>query len=206
MKRRIAVFLVVCAFLVPAARGSADYDPKLNYLDILYRALCDGDHEAGRAAAVCYNEYLDDRGSQAARIDYGELMWLARIIEHEAGGSGISLEWRMCVGEVVLNRVASPEFPNSIEEVIFEPGQYAGMDSEEFRERLNPDEDSAEAALRLLQGERLMEPQVVFQANFKQGSGVYTLYYSKVYGYTYFCLSNHPELYQTGGEETVRCG
>ena len=101
----------------------------------------------------------------------------------------------MCVGEVVLNRVASPEFPNSIEEVIFQPGQYAGVDCDAFRDLLDPDEASVEAALRLLQGDRLMEPQVVFQANFRQGGGEYLNFYSSAYGYTYFCLSSHPEYY-----------
>ena len=123
------------------------------------------------------------------------MLWLAKIIEHEAGSSGIGLDWRMCVGEVVLNRVASPEFPNSIEEVIFQPGQYAGVDCDAFRDLLDPDEASVEAALRLLQGDRLMEPQVVFQANFRQGGGEYLNFYSGAYGYTYFCLSSHPEYY-----------
>ncbi|MGX8692788.1 MAG: cell wall hydrolase [Clostridia bacterium] len=187
--------LLLAALLLPCAAAAADYDPKQNYLDILFRAACCGDRDAGRAAAVCYNEWLDDRNSLAARLDFDELLWLAKLIEHEAGGSGIDLEWRMCVGEVVLNRAASPEFPDSIEEVIFQPGQYAGVDSTAFRDLLDPDAASVEAALRLLQGDRLMEPSVVFQANFRQGGGEYLNFYDPAYGYTYFCLSSHPEYY-----------
>ena len=193
MKRWICALLA--ALLLPAAAAAADYDPKQNYLDILFRAACCGDRDAGRAAAICYNEWLDDRGSLAARLDFDELLWLSKLIEHEAGSSGIGLDWRMCVGEVVLNRVASPEFPNSIEEVIFQPGQYAGVDCDAFRDLLDPDETSVEAALRLLQGDRLMEPRVVFQANFRQGGGEYLNFYSSAFGYTYFCLSSHPEYY-----------
>ena len=194
MKRWFCALLALM-LLLPRAAAAADYDPKQNYLDILFRAACCGDLDAGRAAVICYNEWLDDRGSLAARLDFDELLWLAKLIEHEAGGSGIDLEWRMCVGEVVLNRVASPEFPDSIEEVIFQPGQYAGVDSVSFRDLLDPDETSVEAALRLLQGDRLMVPEVVFQANFRQGGGEYLNFYSVAYGYTYFCLSAHPEYY-----------
>ncbi len=194
MKRGLCVLLLI--LLLPAAAAHADYDPQLNYLDIVFQAACCSDRDAGRAAAICYNEWLDDRGSLAARLNFDELLWLARLIEHEAGSDCIDLEWRMCVGEVVLNRVASPEFPDSIEGVIFQPGQYAGVDSDEFRNLLDPDGLSVEAALRLLQGERLMEPQVVFQANFRQGGGEYLRFCSEICGTTYFCLTNHPELYR----------
>ncbi len=193
MKKWLCAFLALFLLLSPAA--AADYDAAQDYLDILFRAACCGDLDAGRAAAVCYNEGLADRQSLARRIDFDELLWLAKIITHEAGSSGIGIEWRMCVGEVVLNRVASPEFPGTVEEVIFQPGQYAGVDCAAFRELLDPDELSVEAALRLLQGDRLMEPSVVFQSNFRQGGGEYLHFYSEVFGYTFFCVSSHPELY-----------
>lgn len=193
MKRWLCALLA--ALLLPIASAAADYDPKQNYLDIVFRAACCGDRDAGRAAAICYNEWLDDRASLAARLDFDELMLLAKLIEHEAGSDCIGLEWRMCVGEVVLNRVASPEFPNSLEEVVFQPGQYAGVDSDAFRDLLDPGALSVEAALRLQQGDRVMVPQVVFQANFRQGGGDYLSFYSPSTGYTYFCLTSHPELY-----------
>ena len=45
-----------------------------------------------------------------------DLYWLSRIIHAEA--SGESLEGKIAVGNVVLNRVQSPVFPDSIYEVI----------------------------------------------------------------------------------------
>lgn len=47
-----------------------------------------------------------------------ELYWLARIIYAESGGE--SLEGQIAVGNIVLNRVASPQFPNDIYNVIFD--------------------------------------------------------------------------------------
>jgi len=167
-------------------------DEQIDYLSVMLRAAMAGDTEAGRAAELARSEQL---GAADTPVAFDDLFLLAKLIQSEAGSTRIGLEWRMCVGEVVLNRVASPEFPDSIEEVVFQPGQYAEAGTEEFRCTLTPDETSVRAALRLLQGERLMAPQVVFQANFQQGAGVYTLFYDRLYGYTYFCTSPHPELY-----------
>lgn len=179
----------------PRSTAVPNYDRNVDYLSIMLRAAECGDIEAGRAAQVCRNEMLDDLGSDEIRIDFDDLLLLAKVIQHEAGSERLSAEWRMCVGEVVLNRVASPEFPDSVEEVVYQTGQYAGVNSDEFRYLTDPSADCVQTALRLLQGERLLAPWVVFQANFPQGSGVYTRFYDKVYGYTYFCSSSHMELY-----------
>lgn len=47
-----------------------------------------------------------------------DIYWLSRIIEAEA--SGESMEGKIAVGNCVLNRVNSSEFPNTIYEVIFD--------------------------------------------------------------------------------------
>ncbi len=54
--------------------------------------------------------------SQFYRED--ELLWLSRIISAEARGE--SLQGKMAVGNVVLNRVRSSQFPNTIYSVIFD--------------------------------------------------------------------------------------
>ena len=101
----------------------------------------------------------------------------------------------MAVGEVVLNRMASPEFPDSMLAVIEQPGQYYGKSSAFFTS-VRPSEASVMAAKRLLEGERILcDPSVVFQANFPLGSGVHTTLHDPQLGYTYFCCSYSPELY-----------
>lgn len=128
-------------------------------------------------------------------ISYDDLNLLSKIMYAEAGSEWLSDEWKMCVGEVVLNRVASPEFPNTLAAVLAQPGQYYGANSSYFR-NLQPSARCVELAARLLDGERVLNnPAVVFQANFRQGSGVHTRLYDSKLGYTYFCYSSHPELY-----------
>ena len=54
------------------------------------------------------------------------MYWLSRIISAESKGE--SLEGQIAVGNVILNRVDSPEFPNNIYDVIFDArwgGQFA---------------------------------------------------------------------------------
>lgn len=50
------------------------------------------------------------------------MYWLSRIIYAESGNQ--PLDGKIAVGNVVLNRVASPGFPNSVYEVIFQRNQF----------------------------------------------------------------------------------
>jgi N-acetylmuramoyl-L-alanine amidase len=55
---------------------------------------------------------------EAANYNKNDLYWLSRIISAESKGE--SLSGQIAVGNVVLNRVASDEFPNTIYSVIFD--------------------------------------------------------------------------------------
>lgn len=57
-------------------------------------------------------------GTNIRNYNTGDIYWLARIIEAEAGGE--PYEGKVAVGNVILNRVNSKEFPNTIYNVIFE--------------------------------------------------------------------------------------
>lgn len=61
---------------------------------------------------------ISDARNRSGNYDADELYWLSRIISAESRGE--RLEGQIAVGNVVLNRVASPDFPNSIYDVIFD--------------------------------------------------------------------------------------
>ena len=64
--------------------------------------------------------------AEKARKQYEtELLW--RLVESEAGNQ--SLLGKRLVVDVVLNRVDDPRFPDSIKEVIYQPGQFAVVDN-----------------------------------------------------------------------------
>ncbi len=157
-----------------------------------------GNVESGRYLEQLRISAQNDVGDTSPVVHFDELFLLAKIIHAEAGSSWIPLEWRMKVGEVVLNRVASPEFPDTIHDVVYQKNQYSPVKYDSFKTLL-PDGLSAEAAARLLTGERLLNnPAVVFQAGFRQGSGVHEILRDKKLGNTYLCYSEHPELYKEG--------
>ena len=73
----------------------------------------------------------------------GSLDLLARLISAEARGE--PYEGQVAVGAVVLNRVEHPSFPNSIAEVIYQPGAFSCLDDGQFNE---PVAESAYRAAR----------------------------------------------------------
>lgn len=200
MKRLIAVLpvlLLVAALTVPA---KAEHQTNVDYSQLMIKAAAAGDLASGHEAERLRNEKIDALGINETKIKFDELLLLSKIIYAEAGSEWLSDDWKMCVGEVVLNRVASPEFPNTVAAVLAQPGQYYGANSRYFNNLL-PTERCAGLALRLLKGERVMnDPSVVFQANFRQGSGTHTACYDRYLGWTYFCISFRPELYNNAAD------
>ena len=132
-----------------------DYEVDLAayYLGEMTAAAAAGDVKAGRTAEASRAAALD-AGGKGEPIAFDDLYLLARIIDSSAGSDWLTDEFRMCVGEVVLNRVAS----------------------------------------RLVQGERHMVPGVVYQADYLQGE-LFSVYFDRRLGNTYFCLSENLDLY-----------
>ena len=82
-------------------------------------------------------------GGESGGGGSGSLDLLARLISAEARGE--PYEGQVAVGAVVLNRVEHPSFPNSIAEVIYQPGAFSCLDDGQF------DEPVAESAYRAAQ-------------------------------------------------------
>lgn len=76
------------------------------------------------------------------------LYWLSHIIHAEAGNQ--PLAGKIAVGNVVLNRVASSLFPNTVYEVIHQRGQFTPVANGSIR--LQPNEESVLAAKLCLDG------------------------------------------------------
>ena len=162
------------------------------YLEEMRAAAAAGNTAAGlaaeenRAAAI-------DAGGPGEKIAFDDLYLLARVIDAMAGSDWLTDEFRMCVGEVVLNRVASPEFPDTLRGVVYQRGQYSVVSNPRF-DSLAPRAECVDAALRLLQGERHMVPGVVYQADYVQGE-LFSVYFDYRLGNTYFCLSENLDQY-----------
>lgn len=88
------------------------------------------------------------------------------------------------VGSVVLNRVASDKFPNTIYDVIHQPGQYTCIDNGTFYNE--PTWDVLDVTDFLLRVGSQYPPDVLYQANSPQGTGTYKTL-STSYSTMYFC-------------------
>ena len=78
--------------------------------------------EAEAAAKALAEAEAQAAQQAAASVSQGDLDLMAAIIECEAGGE--PYEGKIGVGAVVMNRVRSAQFPNSISEVIYQSGQF----------------------------------------------------------------------------------
>lgn len=85
----------------------------------------------GRPGCLVY-ETNDSDEQIAEEIYLGELELLAQLVEAEAGNQ--EFEGKCMVVDVVLNRVESPDFPNTISEVIFQDGQFSVIKNGAFEE------------------------------------------------------------------------
>ncbi len=190
-----ALALVVCMTFGTAVSAQAGFEPNTDYSAAMVQAALNADHEAGRAAEQDRNEKIESLGLDVDIFSYDEMLLLAQLIQTEAGSAWLPQEWRMAVGEVVLNRIDSPEFPNSMEEVIFQPGQYSAA-CEDWFSVLVPYDYCLTAAVSILSGERILgDSSVVFQSGVVHGGGVHTEFYDHMYGSTYFSYSANRHLY-----------
>ncbi len=89
----------------------------------------------------------------------GELKYLARIINIEARDA--SIYKRMAVGNVVLNRVKSANFPDSVYEVVKQRGQFPPAYYDYF-DTFEPDIESYIAAMQAYNGHNNIENCLYF--------------------------------------------
>ncbi len=191
------------------------YDPKMDYMAAIKRALKDGSPYAMQVGAIYEqqrNFKIDEMKLDKAQTEYfkkytsakeilaaieaaegkkprytGEdLDLLSRIIYAEAGCSWFPDWVQRLVGSVVLNRVKSTYYPNTIREVIYQPGQYSPTwDGSIYK---TPDSRTIANARYLLENGSTCPDNVVGQNSVITGSGVYSSYYDPVLGTTiYFC-------------------
>ena len=113
-----------------------------------------------------------------------DLYHLAVAICKEAGGE--NEEVQLLVANVIMNRVNSSIYPDTIYDVITQKGQYGTMYKDEIEfpkwATNSVQEQCYNSARIILEGNKFCPENVLYQAGFKQGSGVY-----KEYPGYYFC-------------------
>lgn len=133
--------------------------------------------EAAKKAARAKQEEETSQKVESAAVSASvdDVTLLAAIIEIEAG---TNYEGGVAVGNVVLNRVNSPSYPNSISGVIYQRGQFPGAHNGKLARVLarGPKSTCYSAAQAALNGENIVGGRLHFNS---QGA----INYSKVSNY-----------------------
>ncbi len=115
--------------------------------------------------SAVWDPHLGGAAVTSADADYDaqELYWLSRIISAESRGE--PMEGQIAVGNVVLNRVDSEEFPDTIPGVIFDREHAIQFEPVENGTVYDaPAERSVDAAKRVLDGEKAVDDVLYFYA------------------------------------------
>lgn len=113
---------------------------------------------------------------------------IATVVYNEAW-TGCTDRHRELVAAVIVNRVKSDKFPDTVYDVVAQKGQYLigyANGDPRYTPPLEVREECQKIATRALLGEINCPDNVLYQAEFKQGSGVYETGKTS-YSTTYFC-------------------
>lgn len=206
------VFIIVIlglACLVQTIDNSKPKSERANYIEpeettippevvYLSSVITQNDYTDEFVEAVMADDELSGRElARKVGVSYDDAFQLAKIMQAESGSNWP--DWAcMAIGEVVLNRVASPEFPDNIEHVLnqINPIQYEPVFYSTW-ETMLPQERFVKLALRLLQGERVLEDNsIVYQSLYSNLGDVIVSYRDTELGTTtYFSRSENLYLY-----------
>lgn len=140
-------------------------------LIILVLALMVSSTPAKASEQLAENERAKGIESLEAKEREKDIELMAHLLYAEAGSDWCSDELMYYVGSVALNRVESDIFPDTLEDVVYQQGQYAcTWDGGLYKE---PNERAYRIARDLIENGSVLPANVVFQAEFTQGSGVY---------------------------------
>ena len=123
--------------------GKATEDAVIRF-QIKHKITIDG--IVGAQTAEKLGVSLSDGGG-GSRAD-GDVYLLAQLVYGESRGE--SYTGKVAVAAVVLNRVESSKFPNSIAKVIYQPGAFSVVDDGQIN--LAPDQEALKAARDALNG------------------------------------------------------
>lgn len=111
-----------------------------------------------------------------------DLWYMSHTVQAEAGYC--EREMQEGVASVIMNRVNSDLFPNSVMECILQPGQYS---TASYLSTQEPTEQVIDVCIDILENGSKFPENVLYQANFPQGSGTYKTL-STSYSTMFFCF------------------
>jgi N-acetylmuramoyl-L-alanine amidase len=137
-------------------RELADANPQISNLNLIYI----GQKINTPATSTRTNEPIQKEPVNTS-LSNSEIDLLARLVRAEAQTE--PLEGKIAVACVVLNRVESPQFPDTIKEVIYAPGQFQPVKNGQINKPA--DQESIQAVKAALADKRQFAPGALFFYN-----------------------------------------
>jgi len=182
MKKQLTVvWLITMVFCLCTCAERAP-EPRPDYLQMMAEAAHSGSVEFGRGAEKLRGINPGEEGY----ISFDEMYLLSRYITKAFANPRYSDQLRQRAGEVVLNRMVSPDYPDDMSAVIFQEKMYPGISEEELNECRYPTKASIKTALLLLQGERVMDEDVLILTEKPEGE-IYATFCDELLGNLYLC-------------------
>lgn len=118
--------------------------------------------------------------SRYAPITGDDFELLARVVYAESNTE--SLEGQQAVAEVVLNRRAAENFPDTVRDVLYQPGQFA---TASMLERVTPTQSNYTAVWLALYGEPVLPVDVVYFSRGAENGNIWGRIGAHVFCYQY---------------------
>ncbi len=206
--------MVMLVSMVPTALAATNYDECMAAIQEQKQIQAQAHQTANKLRAQGYSDsstYIQAakatwNAAQAeivayqklSKYTYEDIRILATTVYYEAGSTTEQL--RQYVAQVALNRVADSRFPNTVKGVITQRGQYNTKYATMEAAQTIKNKDAANGTYnwetcknsvkQAMMGKVDMPSNVLYQANFSQGKGVWkSVYFNSGYfaSTSYFC-------------------
>lgn len=139
-----------------------------------------GDSELVGAEPLAAAETAAPVSQQAVSVSDADLDLMAAIIECEAGGE--SYEGKIGVGAVIMNRIRSSQFPNTLSEVIYQSGQFTPASTGKLASVLSRGarQDCYDAARDVFAGANTIGDRLFFHAGSGNGLTMEIRHFTKI--------------------------
>jgi N-acetylmuramoyl-L-alanine amidase len=144
-------------------QGFAEANPQISDISLIYVGQTINTTKPANTSKTIYTiePKMEESSVEKVSFSENELDLLARLVRAEAHNE--PYERKIAVACVVLNSVESPQFPNTIKEVIYAPKQFQPVSNGEINKPA--DGDSIKAVQAALTDQREMAPESLFLYN-----------------------------------------
>ena len=111
----------------------AGFSLDTDYMSQMVSCCLSGDVAGGLEAERLRNLKIDTLNLDVTKVSFNDLYLLSKIITSEAGSNWLSMEWKMMVGEVLLNRVASQNSQTRLKSVSIRPDSITAEETNTLR-------------------------------------------------------------------------